>query len=67
MQKFLVALRSDENDYQRSQAVAAKETAQKLGVDVQILYARNDAVDQSLQLLSQIQSEKSQPGSSASR
>ncbi len=62
MQKFLVALRSDENDYQRSQAVAAKETAQKLGVDVQILYARNDAVDQSLQLLSQIQSREKPAG-----
>jgi len=53
--KFLVSLMTNENDYQLEQANSATETAGKLGVDVQILYANNDAITQSTQLLRAIQ------------
>jgi ribose transport system substrate-binding protein len=61
MKKFLVSLHVDENDYQRAQAASAKETAQRLGVEVQVVYAENDAVNQSQQLLTQIQSSTEKP------
>ncbi|HYM76057.1 MAG TPA: substrate-binding domain-containing protein [Candidatus Dormibacteraeota bacterium] len=44
------------NDYQRAQAAAAEEAARRLGVDVQILFAGGDAIEQSQQLSSVIQS-----------
>ena len=53
---FVVALTNDDNDYQIEQAVAAEETARRLGVNIQIIYADNDAVLQSTQLLKIIQS-----------
>jgi ribose transport system substrate-binding protein len=53
---FVVALTNDDNDYQIEQAVAAEETARRLGVNIQIIYAENDAVLQSTQLLKIIQS-----------
>jgi ABC-type sugar transport system substrate-binding protein len=49
--KFLGSLMTEDNDYQIEQARTAKEAADKLGVDCQLLYARNDAVTQSTQLL----------------
>lgn len=52
---FLVALMTDDNDYQLEQARSAEATAVKLGIDHQILYADNDAVTQSTQLLKAIQ------------
>jgi len=53
---FVVALTTDDNDYQMEQAVAAENTAQRLDVNIQIVYADNDAILQSQQLLKIIQS-----------
>jgi ribose transport system substrate-binding protein len=55
--RFIVSLITTENDYQVEQAAAAQAAAQKLGVDLQILYADNDAITQSTQLLKAIQSD----------
>jgi ribose transport system substrate-binding protein len=55
--RFIVSLITKDNDYQVEQAAAAQAAAQKLGVDVQILYADNDAITQSTQLLRAIQSD----------
>ena len=49
--KFIVSLHTQDNDFQVAQAVAAKEAAQKFGVDAEITYADNNAVDQSTQLI----------------
>lgn len=56
--QILVSLSTQDNDYQVEQAVAAEAAARRLGVDVQILYAENDAITQSQQLLKIIQSSK---------
>lgn len=53
---FLVSLTNNDNDYQIEQAKAAEETARRLGVEVQIVYADNDSITQSQQLLKVIQS-----------
>jgi ribose transport system substrate-binding protein len=53
---FLVSLIMAENAYQQDQAAAASEAARRLGAQVQILYADNDAITQSQQLLNVIQS-----------
>jgi ribose transport system substrate-binding protein len=53
---FLVALTTDDNDYQIEQAQSAEQAARKLGVEVQIIYAENDAITQSTQVLKAIQS-----------
>jgi ribose transport system substrate-binding protein len=54
--RFLVSLTTNDNDYQIEQAKAAEEAGRKLGVEVQIIYADNDAITQSTQLLKAIQS-----------
>jgi ribose transport system substrate-binding protein len=56
--RFIVSLITKDNDYQVEQAAAARAAAQKLGVDVRILYADNDAITQSTQLLKAIQCEE---------
>ena len=53
--RFLVSLVTDDNDYQREQASAAQEIAHRAGVNIDILYAENDAITQSQQLLNVIQ------------
>jgi len=53
--KFLVSLTTSENDYQIEQAQSAEQSARKFGVDVQIVYADNDAINQSSQILKAIQ------------
>jgi ribose transport system substrate-binding protein len=53
--KFLVSLTTNDNDYQAEQAISAEQAARKFGVDVQILYADNDAINQSTQILKAIQ------------
>ena len=58
---FLVSLTNNDNDYQQEQAAAAEKVARRLGVDLQVIHANNDAVTQSQQLLHFIQ------GSAASR
>src|SRR5579863_1043523 len=57
--RFVVSLITDENDYQRQQATAAQEAAARLGVDLQILFAKSDAIHQSQQLLDIIQTRDS--------
>ncbi len=54
--KFVVSLTTKDNDYQIEQATAAEEAATKLNIDLEILYAENDAILQSQQLLKIIQS-----------
>lgn len=53
--KFLVSLTTNDNDYQIEQASAAEQAARKSGVDVQIIYANNDAINQSTQILKAVQ------------
>jgi len=53
---FLVSLTTDDNDYQTEQAQAAEQTARKQGVEARIIYADNDAITQSTQILKAIQS-----------
>jgi ribose transport system substrate-binding protein len=52
---FVVSLTNDDNDYQQEQAAAAERAARRLGVDVKIIHANNDAVAQSQQLLHYVQ------------
>jgi ribose transport system substrate-binding protein len=54
--RFVVSLIVAENDYQQLQAASAQEAAQRLGADIDIIYAGNDAVGQGQQLLEMIQS-----------
>src|SRR5882672_4932375 len=56
---FLVSLTNNENDYQQEQAAAAEKAARRLGVDVKIIHANNDALLQSQQLLQFIQGDAS--------
>ena len=56
--RFLVSLTTDDNDYQIEQAQSAGEAARKLGVDAQIVYADNDAITQSTQILKVIQADE---------
>jgi len=53
--RFLVSLTTRDNDYQLEQAAAAQEAARRLGVDLEILYAENDAITQSTQILKAVQ------------
>jgi ABC-type sugar transport system substrate-binding protein len=54
--RFLLSLTNNDNDYQIEQTSAAQHAAHKLGVDLEIAYARNDGIVQSQQLLTSIQS-----------
>ncbi len=58
---FVVSLPTDDNDYQQEQAAAAQRAAQRLGVDVKIVHAGNDAVMQSQQLLEFVQKPAQRP------
>ena len=53
--RFLVSLHTRENDFQLAQAQSAEDTARKLGMDAEIIFADDDAVNQSTQLLKAIQ------------
>ena len=55
--RFIVSLITKDNDYQLEQGASAQAAAQKVGVDAQILYADNDAITQSTQLLKAIQAD----------
>jgi ribose transport system substrate-binding protein len=52
---FVVSLTNNDNDYQQEQAAAAEKAARRLGVDVKIIHAGNDALAQSQQLLHYVQ------------
>ena len=56
--RFLVSLHNSENDFQVAQAQCAETAARKLGVDAEIVYAEDDAVNQSTQLLKAIQTKQ---------
>ena len=56
--RFLVSLTTDDNDYQIEQAQSAEQAARKLGVEVHIIYADNDAITQSTQILKVLQAEE---------
>jgi ribose transport system substrate-binding protein len=53
--RFLVSLTNNDNDYQIEQASATDEAARRLNVSAQVIYAGNDAITQSTQLLQAIQ------------
>jgi len=53
--RILVSLTTNDNDYQIEQAKSAEETARRSDVELQIVYADNDAITQSTQLLRAIQ------------
>lgn len=42
--RLLVSLITEDNDFQREQAVMAQETARKLGLEINILYADGDSI-----------------------
>ena len=56
--RFLVSLITKENDYQVEQAAAARAAASELGVDADIIYADNDPITQSTQVLKAIQADE---------
>jgi ribose transport system substrate-binding protein len=56
--KFIVSLTTRDNDYQIEQAESAVEMAKRLGIEIELIYAENDAILQSQQLLNIIQSTK---------
>ncbi len=53
--RILVSLTTNDNDYQIEQAQSAEQAAGKLGVSAEIIYANNDAINQSTQILRAIQ------------
>lgn len=57
----VVALITSDNDYQAEQAASATEAAIRLGAKIQIIYADNDAVNQTQQLVKIIQATGSRP------
>ncbi len=54
--KFLVSLPTRDNDFQVEQALSAEQAAAKLGMDAEVVFADNDAVNQSTHILKAIQS-----------
>lgn len=62
MQKlhFTVSLRS-QNENQRMQAADAVEAANQLGIEISVLYADSDAIQQSQQVPGLIQKSKNRP------
>jgi len=58
---LLISLITEDNDYQLEQAASAQAAAAKLGARVQIIYANNDAVLQTQQILSFIQEPAKRP------
>lgn len=57
----VVALTTRENDYQAEQAVTVAETAARLGLKIEIIYADNDAVNQTQQLIKIIHNNERKP------
>ena len=58
---LLVSLITEQNDYQLEQAASAQMAAQKVSARVQIIYANNDAVQQTEQILEFIQEHTKRP------
>jgi ribose transport system substrate-binding protein len=57
----VVSLITEQNDYQLEQAASAQAAARKLGANCQIIYANNDAVHQTQQILHYIQDPAKRP------
>src|SRR5882724_6037963 len=57
----LVVSLPNNNSYQKEQAKAAQETARRLGADVLVIYADDDSVKQSSQLLEFVQTRGARP------
>jgi ribose transport system substrate-binding protein len=53
--RILLSLMTEDNDYQLEQAASARRAAEGLPVELQILFARNDTITQSTQILRAIQ------------
>ena len=53
--RLLVSLHTRDNNFQLAQAAAAEESARRVGCDAEIVFAENDAVNQSTQILRAIQ------------
>jgi ribose transport system substrate-binding protein len=53
--RILVSLTTNDNDYQLEQAQSADEAAKRLRVTAEIIFADNDAINQSTQLLKAVQ------------
>jgi ribose transport system substrate-binding protein len=53
--RILVSLTTSDNDYQIEQAESAEQAAKRLGVDADIIFADNDAINQSTQILKAVQ------------
>jgi ribose transport system substrate-binding protein len=53
--RILISLTTKDNDYQIEQAQSAEQAASKLGVSAEIIYADNDPINQSTQILRAIQ------------
>jgi ribose transport system substrate-binding protein len=58
--RFLISLTTNDNDYQIEQAQSAEQMARKLGAEIQIIYADNDAITQSTQILKAIQADENE-------
>jgi ribose transport system substrate-binding protein len=54
--RFVLSLTTRDNDYQVEQAAVAEHAANRLGLETEVLYAGNDAIQQSQQLLQIVQS-----------
>jgi ABC-type sugar transport system substrate-binding protein len=59
--KVLLALTTEDNDYQREQASVAQATAGRLGISLQVLFAGNDAIGQTKQILASIEQTAERP------
>ncbi|HVO56835.1 MAG TPA: sugar ABC transporter substrate-binding protein [Dongiaceae bacterium] len=57
--RILLSLMTEENDYQLEQAAAARRAAEGAPLDLQILFASNDTITQSTQILRAIQGDPS--------
>src|SRR5882757_3471379 len=53
--RIVVSLTTNDNDYQIEQAQSAEQAAARLGVAAEIIYADNDAINQSTQILKVVQ------------
>ena len=59
--RFVVSLTTSDNDYQLEQANVARQAANRSKLTIEILYAENDAIQQSQQLLKTIQTKTTRP------
>ena len=59
--KLLVSLITDDNDYQLEQAVSAQNAAVELDASIETVFANNDAVHQTQQILTYIQDAGKRP------